>query len=100
MPHLPPPALKADLLSLLTEGRHSDVSIEAVYGERKHTQLPRRSASTSWPLAPCSALLMRCQKSRQIIFSLERTTDAAASLRGLSATAAKCPRPFGPYLSR
>ena len=30
---MPPSTLQADLLSLLTEGRHSDVSIEAVYGE-------------------------------------------------------------------
>ena len=30
---VPPSTLQADLLSLLIEGRHSDVSIEAVYGE-------------------------------------------------------------------
>ena len=30
---VPPPTLQADFLSLLTEGRHSDVTIEAVYGE-------------------------------------------------------------------
>ena len=30
---VPPPTLKADFISLLTEGRHSDVTIEAVYGE-------------------------------------------------------------------
>ena len=30
---VPPSTLQADLLSLLTEGRHSDITIEAVYGE-------------------------------------------------------------------
>ena len=42
---VPPSTLQADLLSLLTEGRHSDVTIEAVYGEaapvtfRAHTNI-------------------------------------------------------------
>uniref|UniRef100_A0A7S3TPP1 BTB domain-containing protein n=1 Tax=Emiliania huxleyi TaxID=2903 RepID=A0A7S3TPP1_EMIHU len=30
---VPPPTLQADFLSLLTEGRHSDVTIEAAFGE-------------------------------------------------------------------